>query len=722
MKTRPAIIAVIVLSLICLFTLVLLGGRWVRSLRDVTEEGRSMMEVYEETREEIAGLPDEGYYEVGISGSTTDGNVTQTRGMMLAVGASGGSDAETKALANSLAWLGDDYLMGISGLPHNLCMNEAPSYYSTVKLADLSEEERRQRRLNAAISLGYDAHLGVKVTGADGGFTTSFALTDMRDQSEVWTQSLSADAEGMMRGLGGVISEALEAASVELTETDRAFLADTPFTVDEYLRTGVISSGHKSREAMDALRDFLAEQPDSGMAQWLERTHLWEDWSTERRLARMEKWAATFGEQCPNVLILAAEFFGDRHDMVTVNALLAKYEAIKPNSLQADLVRGRWQILVGPWETAEAYAREAIEANPLSALVWYEFGYIHMQHAYHARGGQYLSTRTAEQRQEFVAGSTIGHECLEHALALAPDSFYLMSKVASARKENGDSTGCLELIEKMITLRPGYYAPYSEAWWLYDDGYNDEPAKQQAMLDRAATLEPESVGDEVELAGFLRNYLSAEAAEPHYERALEMAPEYFPLGYERIARGMTQMHYKGDDAIARREKALDIAEECARKSLEQYPQYGAREALADLHMIRRRYAEAEPLLRAVIEARPTDESALVSLGKTLRAQEKWPEAEAVSRASVKSRFAEKTSEFWTQAYQAMALDGRGDEALAEYQAAQDRSARWVRAQDEFGVGCAYLAMLKVDKAQEVFEGLTGEWGGGAGRRTTSDCA
>lgn len=710
MNTRRVIIAVVILSVLCLAGLITLGV-WGMSLL-VSRSRQASTAVYTGPATARAyNLPERGLYEVGILGKDRDGNATVLRSLMPAVYAPQGEAEAARGLAEALASETGQLLHSLSVLPGMPSVQRMEAFVPDREPGWGHLSFTREQGLHVARETAFDAVLAAKVTQSAAGMGASVELIDMADESVAFTRELTGKTpEEIVERFPRALKEALEAAGVSLSERDRSLLAGPPFPAADYLRSGTVIALQPSQGSFEAYQAFLSQRPDSSLARWLEYAQWQCDWPGERVRKWAEEWVAASRDACPCMLLAGAEAQLAAGDDAAAASLLAEYEQIKPGSFRATKLRRDSHESQKQYAAAIAEARKLVEMNPLSGWAWYLLGSSYWLEAVRARAGHTLGRLSDQDLQTFLHDVRVARACVEQAAKLAPDNPDILSSLVQVRNETGGRAATEQALDMCDAVRPGYHYAYDAMLWVYRPGYANDPAAYQALLHRADRQQPKWVWDEIHLAKLVRE-LSPEAAERHYQRAAEMAPDYFPWGWWQIANGYLELKYKGDEARGREEAALKQAEEHLALSINQLPTVSARTSRANLLSRRKRYKEAESELKELANEQPATAETLILLGGIRRALGKWAEAETTLRAAIKAMKPRNPQNEWLAVFQCIALDGRQDEALAELEKNRRTHPDWYDAVGDFHLASCYLAMLEVDKAEEVYNSIPEAEGG-----------
>jgi tetratricopeptide (TPR) repeat protein len=710
MDTRRIIIAVVILSALCLAGLVTLGV-WGVSVVISRSRQAATARYTSPAATHAYNLPEPGSYQVGIHGTDRDGNATALRSLMPAIYAPAGQAESARGLAEALALEAGHLVHSLSVLPAMPSLQKMEVFVPDREPDWGHLSFTREQGLQVARQAAFDAVLAVEVTQSGGGMGASLALIDMADESVAFTKELSGKTpEEIVEAFPGTLKEALEAAGVSLSERDKELLGGPPFPAADYVRNGTVVALWPSKRSIEECRSFLDERPDSPLAQWLEYWQWQCDWPAERVRKWAEEWVKASKEACPCTLLGGVEAQIGAGNYAGAETLLAEYEQVKPGSFRATKLRRDSYESQKQYAAAVAEARKLVEMNPLSGRTWYLLGSSYWLEAVRARGGHALNRLSPQDLQTFMYDVRVARACLEQALKLAPDNPDVLTSLVQARNETDGPAATEQALDMCDAVRPGYHYAYDAMLWVYRPGYGNDPAAYQDLLRRADRQKPKWVWDEIQLAKIVRE-LSPDAAERHYQRAAEMAPDYFPWGWWQMADGMVELEYQGDDAREREAAALKRAEEYVERSIEQLPSIRARTTRAKVLCRRRQYEEAESELKALVKEEPAAADTLILLGGTQRALGKWGDAEKTLRAAIKAMKPRSAHDEWLAVLQCIALDGRQDEALAELEKNRRTHRDWYAAVGSFHLGSSYLAMLEVDKAEEVYNGIPEAEGG-----------
>jgi tetratricopeptide (TPR) repeat protein len=213
---------------------------------------------------------------------------------------------------------------------------------------------------------------------------------------------------------------------------------------------------------------------------------------------------------------------------------------------------------------------------------------------------------------------------------LGPENAVILTQAIRLRRETGDVDGCKAALDQCDAVHPGYAPAYEEMEWVYKAGYeNDEPARV-AVLRRLDRSKPLGVADEIDIARFLGSRAPFEVCKAHFDRALGRTPAYYPRGLRMLADDvMDAMYCWGGNARTGEQFALDYANRCLTKSIEQHPTFQARRTLARVALLGRHFEDAEKQLKALAEERPEDAQIRKLLADTQRARGEF-EAAAVN--------------------------------------------------------------------------------------------
>ncbi len=710
MNTRRVIIAAVILSALCMGGLITLAV-WGMSLL-ISRSRQAATALYTGPRIARAyNLPDKGMYEVGIHGTDRDGNATVLRSLMPAIYASEGEAEAARGLAEALALEAGQLVHSLSVLPGMPSVQRLEAFVPDREPGWGHLSFTRDQGLHVARENALDAVLAVRVTRSGAGMAASLELIDMADESVTFTKELSGSTpEEIVEAFPGAVGEALEAVGVSLSERDRSLLAGPPFPAADYVRTGMVVALRPSQRSYEAYQAFLSERPESPLARLLEYWEWRYDVPSEGTQKWAEEWVKASRDTCPSSLLTGAGAHISAGNYAEAEALLVEYEQVKPNSFRATKLRRDSCECQKQYAAAIAESRKLVEMNPLSAWAWYVLGSSYWTEGSRARGGQTLNRLAQHQLQTFLEDVRIARACLEEAARLAPDNPDILSSLVDMRRETDGVAATKQALDMCDAVRPGYRPAYEAMLWKYRGGYANDPAAYQDLLRQADQQNPKWVWDEVHLAKVVRE-LSPEAAERHYQRAAEMAPDYFPWGWGEIAKGYLELEYEGDDASEREEAALKQAEEYLELSIKQLPTISARTSRANLLCRRKQYEEAESELKGLVKEQPASADTLILLGGTQRTLGKWAEAATTLRAAIKAMKPRNPQNEWLAVFQCIALDGRQDEALAELEKNRRTHPDWYDAVGDFHLASCYLAMLEVDKAEEVYKGIPEAEGG-----------
>jgi len=702
MSSRRLVIVLIVTALVVV-VLAAIGVGWVvyRGIKSLQQQPWAAPPA---VAAKPPDLPDAGQYAVGIHGKDRQGHATTLRGVVLAVHAAPRAGAEAEALAEALALEGQDVLFSLSVVPQPTRLAAMASYLPSVDPLRARNCFTREEGLRVAKQLGSDAVLVVSVEPAsEGACGCSLELVDMADEKAAASRRLDPCAAAVaIQQFPSAVGEALGKAGVTLSGADQELLRQPLHPADTYARLGRILCGWPAAPAVEQAREFVREQPASLAALILADLLRATDRPPQEAQAQVERAIAAERERCPAMLYWGARSLASLGQYDRSEQVLAEYEAVKPESLPAAVLRAEIALHRGQVPAAIADARKLVEMNPRNGGAWGMLGQYHFDAGASARSGQYVMNLTPQQQTALYEGMAGAVACLERAAELAPDSLAVWTDLIKARNETSPGEGTTEALDRCDALRPGYPEAYRNMLWVYRPGYLNDQAAYRRVLQRADCQQPEWVWDEIGLADLLREERLPDSARRHYARAASMAPAYFPDGWEHIAVGLSELVLQGEKARQRTEAVLDQAQTCVNRALAQRPGFTGRVARAKLLARRGKYAEAEQALRALVKEQPTAADPLVLLAGTQRARGEWKSAEATFRAAIKAKPRGQVQDEYLGVLQCMALDGRQQEALTKLQSDRRTNAAWFAQLGAWHLGCSYLAIGELDQAERSF--------------------
>jgi tetratricopeptide (TPR) repeat protein len=695
------LIAVSVLVIVCLL-MVAGAALLIRKARPTS--GLAAMRKMREAPAEVQSLLDEGQYKVGISGKSRDGTPTHTRGMIAAVYAPEPVKPGEDALAEAAASEAENLLLSISGLPHTFYIGAVREFVGDYDPLGARLSLTRQQGLVAARALGCDALVCIQVMHESGGVEGRLQLIDMAGETEVLSRQVGAGSDqGLVEALPAALKEVLQAAQVPLSARDQRVLAKPPYSAQDYLRAGRIAARWSSRECVREIQQLRRDHPDTPAARTI--LYGWDtlEWPAAKRAEWLAGWLTEAKRQCPAELLVAASRYLRLEQYEGLDAALAEYEGVKPRNLAGRELRVSRLCAAKQFDSAVRTGREIAEENPRCARGWSALGRAYMQKAIAARGGQYPGPIAPASAPAFSVGMGLARPCLERAAQLAPTAASPIADLIDVRRETRSFGEARQAFEECEALRPGYPNAYAAMLWTYSAGYYPNYWAYTDLLNRAAGAQPRCVWDEMGLAWMLGQQGRAEDAVRHYQRAGEMAPDYFPAGWGTIADGLMDLSFGGPNARSKDAAAIAFARECLDRAARDCSSRRAREDSARLLIRCGKYAEAERALLKLLAEDPKSTDTHRLLADTQRDLGKWREAEANYRAAQPTDAqSDEAKWLWTETFQCMALDGRGEAAAKEI---ADFDNTHATSQQPGGlpyVATWYLAALQVDKAEAAY--------------------